>query len=62
MLGVVFLFSEFSPIEIIIFNRTFLYPIEDIAVVSSNLKGYFASDYFSEVLGVEDCQICHVLD
>ena len=40
MLGVVFLFSQFSPIEIITFNEKFLYPIEGIDFLSSNLKRY----------------------
>ena len=30
MLGVVFLFSQFSPIEMRVFNKDFLYSIEDI--------------------------------
>ena len=34
MLGVLFLFSQFSPIEIIIFNKKSLYPIEDIDFLS----------------------------
>ena len=38
MLGVFFLFSQFSQIEIIIFNKVFLYPIEDIDYLSSNKK------------------------
>ena len=46
MLGVVFLFSQFSPIEIIPFYKTFLFLIEDIDFLSSNLKRYFTSDYF----------------
>ena len=33
-----FLFSQFSSIEIIIFNKIFLYPIEDIDFLSSNVK------------------------
>ena len=48
-----FLFSQFSPIEIIVFNKIFLYPIEDIDFLSSNenVKRYFISDYFLKVLG-----------
>ena len=37
MLGVVFLFSQFSPIEIIVFYKNF-FPIEDIDYLSSNVK------------------------
>ena len=50
MLGVVFLFSQFSPIEIIVFDN-FLYPIEDINFPSSNVKRYFTSDCFLESFG-----------
>ena len=39
MLGVIFLFSQFSPIKIIVFNK-FFYPIEDIDL-SSNSKRFF---------------------
>ena len=38
MLGVVFLFSQFSPIEIIVFDKKFLYPIGGIDFPSSNKK------------------------
>ena len=41
MLGLVFLFSQFSPIKIIVFNKIFLYPIEDINFLSSNKKKIF---------------------
>ena len=43
MLGVVFLQSIF---EIIIFDKIFLYPIEDIDFLSLILKRYFTSDFF----------------
>ena len=46
MLDVVSLFSQFSPIEIIVFNENFLYPIEDIDSLSSNVKRYFTSEFF----------------
>ena len=53
MLGVVFLFSQFSLIEITFYtkitfynNKNFLYPIEDIELLSSNVKRYCTSDYF----------------
>ena len=46
MFGVVFLFSQFSLLEIIVFNKIALYPIEDIDFLSSNLKRYFTSDCF----------------
>ena len=36
-----FLFSQFSSIVIIVFNKNFLYPIEDIDFLSSNLKKIF---------------------
>ena len=38
MLGVVFLFSQFSPIETTIFDKIFLYPIDDINFLSSDEK------------------------
>ena len=58
MLGVIYL-----PIEIIVFSKSFLYPIEDINFLSSNLKSYFSSDYFFvKFWGFENCQIDHVLD
>ena len=44
MLAVVFLFSHFSPIEIIGFIKYLLYPSEDIDFLGSNLKNYFTSD------------------
>ena len=40
VLGVVFLLSQFLPIEIKVFNKNFLYSIEDIDFLSSNLKKY----------------------
>ena len=46
MLGVVFLFSQFWPIEIIVFNKKFLYPIKDIDSLGSNIKRYFTSAFF----------------
>ena len=52
MLGVVFLFSQFSLIEIIVFKKKNLDPIEDIDFVSSNIKRFSTSDYFCKVLGV----------
>ena len=45
-LGVVFLFSHFSPIEKIVFNKNCLYPIEDNDFLSANFKEYFTSDHF----------------
>ena len=44
MLGVVFLYSQFSAIEIIIFKKKILFPAEDIDFLSSNVKRYFTSD------------------
>ena len=41
MLGVVLLFRQFSAIEIIVFNKKLLCPIEDIDSLKSNLKRYF---------------------
>ena len=61
ILGVVFLFSQFSPMEIIVFDKTFLYPIEDIDFLSSSLKSYFTSDFFVKFWWFENCQIGHVL-
>ena len=45
MLGVVF-FSQFSPIEIIVFNSNFLYPIEVIDFLNSNSKRFFTFNFF----------------
>ena len=49
MLGF-FLISQFSPIEIIVFNKSFLYPVECIDFLSSNLEKCFSSDHFLCVL------------
>ena len=46
MLRVVFLFSQFSPIEIIVNDKIFLYPIEDIDYLSSILKTIFYLRFF----------------
>ena len=46
MLGGVFFFSNFSPIEIIVFNKKFSYSIEDIDFLSSNLEKCFTYNYF----------------
>ena len=51
-----FLFSEFSAIEMIVFNKQILYLIEDIYSIKSNSKRYFTSGEF------ESCQFCHALD
>ena len=40
MLGVFFLFSQFSPIEKIVYDKNIIYPIEDIDFLSSNEKKY----------------------
>ena len=47
-----FSFSQFSPVKIIILNKKFLYLIEDIDFLSSNVKRYFTSDSFCKVLEV----------
>ena len=52
MLGVVFLFSQFSAIEITIFNKNFLYAIEEIDFLSSNVKIFPPPIIFCKVLGV----------
>ena len=63
MLGVVFSFSQFSSIEIIVFDKCFLNPIEDIDFLCSNLKRYFTSDYFLlKFWGFENRLISHILD
>ena len=63
MLGVFFLFSQFSPIEIIVFSKKFLHPIEDIDFLSSNLKKkFYLQLFFVKFCGFENCQIGHVLD
>ena len=46
LLGTVFLFSQFSPIEVINFNTKILFPIEDIDSLNQNIKKYSASDRF----------------
>ena len=46
MVGGVFFFSNFSPIEIKVFNKKFSYSIEDIDFLSSNLEKYFTYNYF----------------
>ena len=51
MLGVVFLLSQFLLIEKIVSNKNFLYPIEYIDFLSSNVKRDFIS-FFCKVLGV----------
>ena len=38
MLGMGFLFSQFSPIEIIVFDKNCLYSIEDIDFLGSNFS------------------------
>ena len=53
MLGVFFLiFSHFSPIEIIDFDKNFSDFIEDMNFLSSNVNRYFTSDYFCKSSGV----------
>ena len=51
IIGVVFLFGQFSPIETIVFNKQFLYPIEDNEFLSSNSKSYFTSNCFVQSSG-----------
>ena len=53
MLGVVFLFSQFSPIEIIISNKKFQNPIEDIDFLSSNVKRYFTYPFSQRSEGLK---------
>ena len=48
---VVFLFNQFSPNKIIVFDKIFVYLIEDINFLSSKSKRYFTSDYFLESSG-----------
>ena len=63
MLGVVFLFSQFSPIEILFFKKNFLYPIIDIDCLSSNVKKIFYLQFlFVKFWRFENCQIGNVLD
>ena len=58
MLGVVFLFRQFLLIEIIVFAKKILYPIEDIEFLSSNVKRYFTWRlFFVKFWGFENCQI-----
>ena len=52
LLGMVFLFSQFSPIETIIFNRNFLYPLEHIDFLTSNIKDILPSISFCKILRV----------
>ena len=46
MLGVIFLFNQFWLIKIIVFNKNFLFSIENIDFLGSNLKRYFTSAVF----------------
>ena len=62
MLGVVFLLSQFSPIEIKVFNKNFLYPIEDIDFLSSIFKSYVTSTYFCKAWWFENGQISYVMN
>ena len=48
-----FLFGQFWPIEIIVFNKIFLYPIEDIDFLSSNAKRYIPLIIFVKSLGFQ---------
>ena len=57
MLGVVFLCSQFSPIEIIVSNKFFI-PTKDIDFLSSR----FTRLFFLKFWGFENCQIGHALD
>ena len=48
-----FLFSQFSPIEIIVFDKVFLYPIiEDTDFLSSDVKDILPANIFCKVLGI----------
>ena len=51
MLGLVFIFSQFSAIEITVLTKKFFYPVEDIDSVKSNVKRYFTSDQFLQSSG-----------
>ena len=57
MLGVVFLCSQFSPIEIIVSNK-FFYTYQRYRF----LEFTFYPIVFFEVLGFENCQTGHALD
>ena len=46
MLGVVFFIQSIFADRNNSFRQNFLYPIEDIDFLSSNVKRYFTSDYF----------------
>ena len=64
MLGLVFSFSQFLSIKITVFSKKNLYPIEDIDLLSSNLKKYifYFRLFFLKFWGFENCQIGHILD
>ena len=62
MLGVVFLLSQFSPIEIKVFNKNFLYPNEDIDQYCSIFKSCFTSTYFFKAWWFENGQISYVMN
>ena len=47
-----FLFSQFLAMELIVFNKEFLYSIEGIDSLKTKLKGYIISNHFFKVLGV----------
>ena len=52
MLGVVFFILSIFTDRNNNFQQKFLFSIEDMDFLSSNLKRYFTSDYFWKVLGV----------
>ena len=51
MLGVFFLFCQFSAIKIIAFDKKKLYPIEDINSLKYNMKRYFTFTHFLQNSG-----------
>ena len=63
ILGVVFLFGKFSPIETIVFGNLFFHPIFSPVFLRSNVKEivYFRF-FFVKFWGFEKCEISHILD
>ena len=51
MPGVVFLFSQFSPIRIIVFDKNILYPIENI------YTPYFSSVFLLYSVGLKNAKL-----
>ena len=61
MFGVVFLSSQFSPVDLIVFNKIFNTPLKILTSWAQIQKDIFVSDCFLQNFGFENCQVSHVL-